>query len=434
MGLSGRQAAVFGSGLVLGVAAVGAWVVLNDRPPPPRVAADVTARPVAAAAPTAAPQARTDCGFEPIAAKGEEGDGQLPLPKDFSGKTGAELEAVLVAGKEAAAAGRARDAEVAFISACRAAKEASDQAMRLADAKYQLARHYALLAQSDGASKRSEMLQRAEKLYADSAFAFAARHGNGYDKVGFANQGLAAVRQALAQAGVPAQADTAAMGAAAGTDAKAKPSTPATVAAAPKPAPATMAAAPTPAPVPAPAPVAKSAAPKADPAPAAKADAAPADTDVVRAPARPAATAHAGRSRSDPAATAQAAKPRSEPVPVRKAPAPAGVAARSPKPSFDCSKARSASEKMICSDPELAQMDRDLGRVHARARAQAADGRAFQRESDREWTRREQECRDRECLVDWYAQRRAQLESPPAVEREPGVAAGEAHAPADTED
>lgn len=423
MGITARQAAVFGSGLVLGVAAVGAWVVLNDREPRPRVAADVTAKPAATAQPTAAPQARTDCGFEPIAAKGEQGDGQLPLPKDFSGKTGVELEAVLVAGKEAAAAGRTRDAEVAFISACRAANEAADQPMRLADAKYQLARHYAQLAQSDGASKRTEMLQRAEKLYADSAFAFAARHGNGYDKVGFANQGLAQVRQALAQAGVPAQADTAAMGAAPGPGEKAKPSTPPTAAAAPKPAPAPVAAAPVPAPAPAPAPVAKSTAPKAD--------AAPAETDVVRAPARPATTAQAGKPRAESTATAQAAKPRSEPAPVRKAPAPAVAAARSPKPSFDCSKARSTSEKMICSDPELAQMDRDLGRAHARARAQAADGRAFQRESDREWTRREQECRDRECLVDWYAQRRAQLDQP---ERGPVTAAGEAYAPAEAED
>jgi hypothetical protein len=303
MGITARQAAVFGSGLVLGVAAVGAWVVLNDRERPTRVAAEVTARPVAAAAAAAAPQARTDCGFEPIAVKGEQGDGQLPLPKEFSGKTGAELEAVLTAGKEAAAAGRARDAEVAFISACRAANEASDQPMRLADAKYQLARHYAQLAQSGEAGKRIEMLQRAEKLYADSAFAFAARHGNGYDKVGFANEGLAAVRQALAQGGSSAQPETSTMGAAADAGTKTKPSTPAPAAVAAKPAPA-------PATVAAPKPEAPKAAAtqtaKSEPAKpgAPKAQAAPTETDVVRAPARATTTAQASKPRTEAAPAA----------------------------------------------------------------------------------------------------------------------------------
>ena len=79
------------------------------------------------------------------------------------------------------------------------------------------------------------------------------------------------------------------------------------------------------------------------------------------------------------------------------------------RPSFDCARARSVPEKIICSDSELARMDRDLGRVYARAKRAADNPRQFQRESDREWRRREAECRDRECLVDWYLDRRAQL-------------------------
>ena len=38
------------------------------------------------------------------------------------------------------------------------------------------------------------------------------------------------------------------------------------------------------------------------------------------------------------------------------------------------------------------------------------DTAAFRRHNDQEWRRRESTCRgDRECLLDWYAQRREQL-------------------------
>ena len=78
-------------------------------------------------------------------------------------------------------------------------------------------------------------------------------------------------------------------------------------------------------------------------------------------------------------------------------------------PSFDCAKARSTSEKTICADPELSRLDRDLGRLHARARQAAPDPVAFKRQSDAQWFERERNCRDRDCLLRWYAQRREQL-------------------------
>ena len=78
-------------------------------------------------------------------------------------------------------------------------------------------------------------------------------------------------------------------------------------------------------------------------------------------------------------------------------------------PSFDCAKARSTSEKMICADPELSRLDRDLGRLHARASSAAPDPAAFKRQSDAQWFQRERTCRDRDCLLRWYAQRREQL-------------------------
>ncbi|MVQ32659.1 hypothetical protein GON04_24600 [Ramlibacter sp. MAH-25] len=35
---------------------------------------------------------------------------------------------------------------------------------------------------------------------------------------------------------------------------------------------------------------------------------------------------------------------------------------------------------------------------------------AFRRTSDREWKRREAECRDKACLLAWYAQRREHMQ------------------------
>jgi hypothetical protein len=101
-------------------------------------------------------------------------------------------------------------------------------------------------------------------------------------------------------------------------------------------------------------------------------------------------------------------------TPVRSSDTRVAGAAAAPRtspvrPSFDCSKARSRSERLICADPQLAQLDRELGRLHAQAKAAAPDAKDFKRRSDAEWKRREQGCRDRACLLAWYAQRRTQL-------------------------
>jgi outer membrane biosynthesis protein TonB len=80
------------------------------------------------------------------------------------------------------------------------------------------------------------------------------------------------------------------------------------------------------------------------------------------------------------------------------------------QPSFDCAKAHSRNERLICSDPQLAQLDRDTGRLHARAKAAARDAAAFKRQNDREWKLREAQCRDKACLLAWYGHRRQQLQ------------------------
>jgi uncharacterized protein len=93
--------------------------------------------------------------------------------------------------------------------------------------------------------------------------------------------------------------------------------------------------------------------------------------------------------------------------------APRPPVARKTNPSFDCARARSTTEKLICGDEELARMDRELGGLHQRAKQAAADPRAFQRESDAQWQRREDTCRDADCLRRWYAQRRQDLATAP---------------------
>jgi outer membrane biosynthesis protein TonB len=87
------------------------------------------------------------------------------------------------------------------------------------------------------------------------------------------------------------------------------------------------------------------------------------------------------------------------------------------QPSFDCAKARSRAERIICGDRELAQLDRDTGRLHARAKAAARDQAAFKRQNDREWKQREEVCRDKACLLAWYAHRREQLQETVAQAR-----------------
>lgn len=79
--------------------------------------------------------------------------------------------------------------------------------------------------------------------------------------------------------------------------------------------------------------------------------------------------------------------------------------------SFDCSKAGSANEKIICGDTGLSALDDKLGQVFHQARKRAADKHAFTADSDKQWRWREQNCRDRACLTDWYRRRQSELQA-----------------------
>ncbi|WP_027212075.1 lysozyme inhibitor LprI family protein [Burkholderia sp. WSM2232] len=78
--------------------------------------------------------------------------------------------------------------------------------------------------------------------------------------------------------------------------------------------------------------------------------------------------------------------------------------------SFDCSKGRSLTEKMICNDPALSRLDDTLGQLYWKARRRVSDRRAFITDSDSKWAWREANCRDAACLGTWYATRIDELQ------------------------
>ncbi len=100
----------------------------------------------------------------------------------------------------------------------------------------------------------------------------------------------------------------------------------------------------------------------------------------------------------------------------------AGARAADDGPSFDCRKANSPSEKTICTDPALAKLDRELGKVFADAKRRTEHYRLvgededatpvewFRDNAETEWLYRERTCLDDvACLKRWYAKRVALL-------------------------
>lgn len=355
---------------------------------PPAAAAEPTAPstaqmgagpgPAATAQPQAVAASQVSCPLRPLLAAVGPKDGQLLPPADVARTGMDEAERMLLAGKEAQAAGQVRDAEVAYLTSCRIADARKGAgSVEAANARYQLARHYAGLAAAEGnapASEREELRRRAKALYEHSLQNFSTALGPAHEKTRFATDGLAALQPAVTQGASPAPA----------TAATRSPPAPPTAAAQP----------PTPAPVP------------AGRSPAAG------EPDTART-AQPAASRQATRN-AEPATRPQ---PRPSEPPVRQATGDPGVSSApepaepSARPSFDCSRARSVPERIICGDAELSQLDRDLSRLHARAKNAAPDAVAFKRQNDNEWRRRESTCRDRECLLDWYGERRRQLQA-----------------------
>lgn len=129
------------------------------------------------------------------------------------------------------------------------------------------------------------------------------------------------------------------------------------------------------------------------------------------------AAAPAAKPASNPAAPSA---PAPAPAPEQVAPAPAQTqtpteaapAAAETGPiaaSFDCAKARSAQEKMICSDRELARLDVELSAVYRKAREAATDAKALQNEQLQWLKATRKACSDKACLAEAYKSRTAEL-------------------------
>lgn len=92
----------------------------------------------------------------------------------------------------------------------------------------------------------------------------------------------------------------------------------------------------------------------------------------------------------------------------------APAAAQDVHPSFDCKKAKSPTEKLICSDAGLSQVDLALSRAYAEALQEGN----VEKKSQRDWIKsRDAECassRSRECLRASIERRMAELQHPAA--------------------
>ncbi|WP_334039773.1 DUF4236 domain-containing protein [Burkholderia ambifaria] len=78
--------------------------------------------------------------------------------------------------------------------------------------------------------------------------------------------------------------------------------------------------------------------------------------------------------------------------------------------SFDCSKAHSDAEHLICTDAQLAAADVELAAIYTKAKAAVTDQVAFKARTLEQWNYREKACHDRECLARWYADQRTVLQ------------------------
>jgi len=325
MGITWHQGTIFSSGFAYGVLASALVVLVGLHAPAAR---DKPQARMPAPAGVAVPSHQiAGCPLQSATVAADEKDGRFNMPAELYGYAGPDSRAFIAIGKEAAAEGRRRDAEIALLMSCRVADRVRGSgSLEAADARYQLGRHYDSLArQADPAvaADPSELLRRAQLLYSDSLRIYAAAYGEEHEKARAAAEGLAGLRERLAGA-----------------------------------------------------------------------------RETVVAQATMAQAVEAAR----PGPERASAHPRATPA----KPQPRKVEAK-PKPDLGCAGARSVTEKMICSDAELARMDREVGYLHARARVSTHDTWTFKRQDDEELRRRESTCRDRRCLLQWYAHRRSRL-------------------------
>lgn len=87
--------------------------------------------------------------------------------------------------------------------------------------------------------------------------------------------------------------------------------------------------------------------------------------------------------------------------------------------SFDCGRAESTVEHLICSDSELGKLDEEYASAFQRARSEVADPQNFRRDAKRWISEVRNVCAAKECLRAVYLERIADLERAPVVASAP---------------
>jgi uncharacterized protein len=78
--------------------------------------------------------------------------------------------------------------------------------------------------------------------------------------------------------------------------------------------------------------------------------------------------------------------------------------------SFRCPHNASASERLVCGDPELSALDDKLAALYRNAVEATPDTTALEADRISQWQWRQHNCKDKACVADWYNRRIAELE------------------------
>ncbi len=76
--------------------------------------------------------------------------------------------------------------------------------------------------------------------------------------------------------------------------------------------------------------------------------------------------------------------------------------------SFDCGKAKSTVEKMVCTDTDLSKLDEEIAKVYGEVFKKSLD-EALLKKQQRGWLKARNQCKDISCLSDYYRGRLAEL-------------------------
>lgn len=79
--------------------------------------------------------------------------------------------------------------------------------------------------------------------------------------------------------------------------------------------------------------------------------------------------------------------------------------------SFKCTSKLSASEKIVCQDPELSALDDRIAASWKRARDTTLDATALEAARTQQWIWRQRNCTDKACVKNWYDRRIVELDA-----------------------